>query len=141
MKKGFVMTVDAVFAVILVLLALTLIYTLNYFSISINTERTNIEQIHMKSEDALQVLNNKGVLEKIVDYWANNDLNSANKTARRYLDEIIPENMGYRLEIEGDNISINDKVKKEVDATDKMKSTRLISNESNIIIVNLIVWL
>ena len=95
----------------------------------------------MKSEDALQVLNNKGVLEKIVDYWANNDLNSANKTARRYLDEIIPENMGYRLEIGGDNISINDKVKKEVDATDKMKSTRLISNESNIIMVNLIVWL
>ncbi len=141
MKKGFVMTIDAVFAVMLVLLALTLVYTLNYFSISINTERTNIEQIHMKSEDALQVLNNKGVLEKIVDYWANNDLNSANKTARRYLDEIIPENMGYRLEIGGDNISINDKVKKEVDATDKMKSTRLISNESNIIMVNLIVWL
>ncbi|RLI93648.1 MAG: hypothetical protein DRO92_03880 [Candidatus Altiarchaeales archaeon] len=141
MKKGFVMTIDAVFAVMLVLLALTLVYTLNYFSISINTERTNIEQIHMKSEDALQVLNNKGVLEKIVDYWANSDLNSANKTARRYLDEIIPENMGYRLEIGGDNISINDKVKKEVDATDKMKSTRLISNESNIIMVNLIVWL
>ena len=141
MKKGFVMTIDAVFAVMLVLLALTLVYTLNYFSISINTERTNIEQIHMKSEDALQVLNNKGVLEKIVDYWANNDLNSANKTAGRYLDEIIPENMGYRLEIGGDNISINDKVKKEVDATDKMKSTRLISNESNIIMVNLIVWL
>jgi len=130
MKKGYVMTLDAIFAMLLLFFSL-FIFSFYHFSIPAVDERY-FEYVHMHAEDALQVLDNKGVLEDVGYHWAINDIDSANKTAARYLTAILPGRMGYRMEINDVDITSRDASSlrgdiPEGEASDKTKATRLIS--------------
>jgi len=130
MKKGYVMTLDAIFAMLLVFFSL-FIFSFYHFSIPA-VDEMYFEYAHMHAEDALQVLDNKGVLNEVGHYWAIKDHDSANKTASHYLNSILPKRLGYRMEIDDIDITSRDASSPrgdipEVRASDKTKATRLIS--------------
>ncbi len=124
------MTLDSIFAVFLVFFSF-FIFSFYHFSVPAVDERY-FEHVHMRAEDALQVLDNKGVLDEVGYYWAIEDIDSANKTAARYLNVILPERLGYRMEIDNTVITSRDAsslrgVVSEWTASDKTKATRVIS--------------
>jgi len=109
MKKGYVLTLDAILALILVMTIFLIV--LGIQSSIKSTEKTEFKRIHYISEDAIEVLNKKGVLDRIGTEWALADGNrssphwiNAQKIAESYLSEIIPERMGYKLLIDNDTI-------------------------------------
>jgi len=130
MKKGYVMTLDSIFAMLLVFFSL-FIFSFYHFSIP-SVDETYFEYVHTSAEDALQVLDNKGVLNEVGHLWGTKEYDSANKTASRYLNSILPERLGYRMEIDDMDIASRDASSPsgdipEVRASDKTKATRLIS--------------
>ncbi|MEA1924729.1 MAG: hypothetical protein U9M95_02565 [Candidatus Altiarchaeota archaeon] len=130
MKKGYVMTLDSIFAMLLVFFSI-FIFSFYHFSIPA-VDEMYFEYAHMHAEDALQVLDNKGVLNEVGHHWAINDIDSANKTAARYLNVILPERLGYRMEINDVDITSRDASSTRGDvpeggASDKTKATRVIS--------------
>jgi len=111
MRKGYVLTIDAVLALMFVMALL--LYTVGVgMNNSIgNTERTDFKTLHFISEDAIEVLNKKGVLDDIGTEWANSGgdnsptsvhWSNASNISKFYLSQIIPDRMGYRLMIGND---------------------------------------
>jgi len=130
MKKGYVMTLDSVFAVMLVLFSF-FIFSFYHFNVPV-TEKRYFERVHIRAEDALQVLDNKGVLEAVGYYWAKGNTESARQLATKNLNAILPQRMGYQLEIGDTRIasrnasSLHGHVSSD-EASDKTNSFRLIS--------------
>jgi len=124
-QKGYVMTLDAILALIFIILVFIGLISLEY-SRTINVKKTGFLELHSTSEDAIEILNKMGVLENIVTYWSENNTQIANDTATFYLERIIPETMGYRLKFDNDTICENLRID-EAQASEKTKSTRFIT--------------
>jgi|GEM_PF-2431606 len=131
MKKGYVLTLDAILALILVMTIFLIV--LGIQSSIKSTEKTEFKRIHYISEDAIEVLNKRGVLDQICTEWALADNNessphwiNAGNIAREYLSEIIPDRMGYKLLIDGKEIC-NDTRIPENEAMVKTHSTRILT--------------
>ncbi len=109
MKKGYVLSLDA-------LLALTLVMIIFFMILEMQgnlrgNEDLEFKEIHYVSEDVMEVLNKKGVLDQICDEWALAEGNtssyhwtSARDIARNYLSDLVPDRMGYKLLINGSDV-------------------------------------
>jgi hypothetical protein len=136
MKKGYVLTLDAVLALMFVIALLLYTVGVGMKNTIGNTEKTDFKRLHFISEDALEVLNKKGVLDEIGTEWANAgsdkvDTNvhwsNATNMTRDYLSQIIPDRMGYKLMI-GDDMIYNHTIPtNETDASVETRSARILT--------------
>jgi len=102
---------------------------------SINTTEINeFKKLHYISEDTLQALSEKGVLDQICAQWAlaEGDVNSpyfdlAGNISKSYLSKIVPGRVGYKLLIDGVAVANDSSRLSENDASVKTHSTRIIS--------------
>jgi len=109
MKRGYVLTWDSLFALMLVIISITG-YAMVYQYRAIRSGEEELQEVHYVAENALEILNKKGDLDKICNYWVRGEKEKANATARRELDELIPPYMGYRLLIDGVEVTNNTRV-------------------------------
>jgi len=126
--------IDALVSLIFVLIVTTAILSIEY-SRTARTESGEFTRLHYMSEDLLDVLNKKGILDEIATLWAENstpgseEMVNASNLAREYLEKILPGRVGYKLIIEGDevvNSSGNPDRVTEGEASTKTHSTRLL---------------
>ncbi|MFH1788972.1 MAG: hypothetical protein ABH834_06300 [Candidatus Altiarchaeota archaeon] len=112
-KKGYVLTWDAVIALVFILLVLAGFLSVPYFR-SLRAGEVGFQRVHLVSEDALEVLNKRGPLDDIGLEWSRGNFSTeaemrsdaikgASKIAKDFLDPIIPKHMGYALMV-GDDI-------------------------------------
>lgn len=109
-SRGYILTLDAIVAVMAFLVILTGFMSISYQKFS---SEDRFERIYSITDNAIDTLNKNGILEQIVSDWSENNISSANETARFYLDQILPSNVGYRLEIENLAISGNSRIREE----------------------------
>ncbi|HDH41350.1 MAG TPA: VWA domain-containing protein [Candidatus Altiarchaeales archaeon] len=133
-NKGYTIMIDALVALIFVLIVTTALFSIEY-SRTARTESGEFTRLHYVSEDTLDVLNKKGILDEIATLWAENstpgseEMVNASNLAREYLEKILPDRVGYKLIIEGDevvNSSSNPDRVTEEEASTKTHSTRLL---------------
>ncbi len=124
-NKGYVMTWDAIIALIFVILVGISIISLEQMR-SINVKKIGFLEIHSTGENSIGVLNKMGILEDIVIYWSENNTQLANDTATFYLEQFIPKTMGYRLTIGNDTVCENQRIL-EAEAVEKTGAGRFIS--------------
>jgi len=105
-KKGYAMLLDSIAALTFILLLGMLIVHLYQPKMS-QTSIVAYKNLHYVSEDILDVLNKKGVLDDIGTEWAvsNGSTNSthfenATNLTKEYFDSLIPSNLGYRVLID-----------------------------------------
>ncbi|MFC2162832.1 VWA domain-containing protein, partial [Candidatus Altiarchaeota archaeon] len=129
--KGYAIIVDILFALVVTLLFFSTIVGLKYFGSSPSQE--SFKRLHYISEDTLDVLNKKGVLDSIGENWAaangnasSDEFINATNISMEYLEQLIPQTMGYRLWIEGDVVANNSRGIPYDDAMVKTHSTRLL---------------
>lgn len=126
-NKGIAIMLDALVALIFVLLVLSVYYGLSHEKIS-RTSGTEFKKLHYVSEDVLDVLNKEGVLDKVGEEWAkaNGSVTSeywqnASNLIQSYLEKLIPQNMGYKVTI--DEVSL-------YSSDDDVNSSRITENNS-----------
>ena len=127
-RKAFVMTLDSILALVF-MMAITIAISSYQFTSLSETSTTAFINLHLLSEDSLDVLNKKGILDHIGDEWTSGNQTNASQTAATYLDEILPPNMGYRLLFDGSTIFENERVDED-DALVKTQSVRLLAGYS-----------
>ncbi|ODS38520.1 MAG: hypothetical protein A7316_00920 [Candidatus Altiarchaeales archaeon WOR_SM1_86-2] len=97
-KRGYALTWDAILALGFVLVFLAAMFSLQYVKVSeVSTMEYKI--LHYVSEDVLDVLNKKGILDEIGEEFAVSNVSSMEENMTKLLNELIPEHIGYRLEI------------------------------------------
>ncbi|MBD3260278.1 MAG: VWA domain-containing protein [Candidatus Altiarchaeales archaeon] len=104
-KKGYILVVDAVLALIFVLIIL--VFLAGRYYTQKETSVSSYRRLHHISEDALDVLNKKGVLDEVCSHWAEGDMGNASNISKTYLEKLIPENVGYRLIVGGEVVAQN----------------------------------
>jgi hypothetical protein len=132
MKKGYVLTLDALLSLMVVMVIYVLIMGIQS---SVNTtEITEFKKLHYISEDALQALSEKGVLDQICVQWAlaEGDTSSAyfdraRNISNSYLLKIVPARIGYGLMINGVLVADNSSRLSENDSSVKTHSKRTVS--------------
>lgn len=126
-SKGYVLTLDAIIAVMAFLIILIGFMLIQYQKPYESGGR--FERLYSITEDAIDILNKNGILEQVVFYWSENNLSLANETSRLYLDQILASNIGYRFEIGNLTISDNSRIM-ENEAGIKTNAERWISGYS-----------
>jgi hypothetical protein len=135
MRRGYIVTWDALIALTIVLFLMLGFIGLHYFRRDPRSP-TTFENIHSVGENALDTINKMGVLEEIGYYWSIGNTTHASDLAWTYLDPMMPKYMGYRLEIvEDDNVytiydSGSTSRPSEAGAFDQTRSFRLLSGYS-----------
>ncbi len=124
-SRGYILTLDAIVAAMAFMILLIGFISMQYQT---PNESGRFERLNSLAEDAVDILNKNGILEQIVFYWSENNLSLANETARLYLDQILPTNIGYSVEIENLPISGNSRILE--DAGIKTSAERWISGYS-----------
>ncbi len=132
MKKGYIVVLDAIIALVFVLIIFTAVFS-TYYSKTSKTSTTSFKNLHYLSEDILDVMNKQGILDQIGSEWAesNGSTNSthwinASNISGGYLESLVPRNIGYRMTIDDDIISENLNRISENSATAKTHSSRLL---------------
>jgi len=144
-SRGYVLTQDALVALAIVIIATVGLMSFNY-SRSYRSREAGFTQVHLRSEDVIEVLNKEGKLDEIGILWSNSNFSNetdiradnivgASAEARDSLNPLIPTTAGYRLEIAGEVVYDSDwdsgNVRKmEADSVDKTRSVRLVSGVS-----------
>jgi len=132
MKKGYVLTLDALLSLMVVMVIYVLIMGIQS---SINTtEITEFKKLHYTSEDTLQALSEKGVLDQICVQWAlaqgdksSSNFDRARNISNSYLSEMVPSRIGYRLMINGDQVANDSSRISENDSSVETHSRRMLS--------------
>lgn len=142
-KKGYVLTWDAVIALVFILLVLAGFLSIPYFR-SLRAGEVGFQRVHLVSEDALEVLNKRGPLDDIGLEWSQGNystesemraglLKGATQIARNFLNPIVPEHMGYALMVGDDIVYSTDwdpssaSRPDEGAATEKTRAVRMVS--------------
>ncbi|VVB54909.1 Uncharacterised protein [uncultured archaeon] len=126
-RKGYVLMWDAFISLSFIFMIIAGAVTLQYF-VSVNSEKTMFRRAQYTAEDAMEVLNKKGVLEEIGITWYDGDKMGAANIARTYLESILPPIEGYRLTIDGQTITESNSTRpSESLASDQTRSRRLVS--------------
>ncbi len=123
MKNGVFFTIDSIIAagiIFAVVISTSSLYVedqptvnINYMSkdlidtLSIITIR-EVDNEYINSLSPLDVNEDNTILEQIVEFWADNDLEKANKTMANMTDLFVPDNMGFGLWIDGEAIYTKD---------------------------------
>lgn len=105
MKKGMVLTLDAVISMMFMIIIFIAISAQWYTNIPSTTE--SFLNLHFISEDAMDLMSKTGILDDIGQEWVLGNQTIADQTGALYFDRIIPYNMGYRLTYGGSTITEN----------------------------------
>jgi hypothetical protein len=124
-KKGFGLTLDAVISVIFILAISIGISTFQYTNMSDTTTAAFIT-LHYVTEDVMDVLNKKGILDDIGEAWTDENTSLAANISAEYLDQLVPTNMGYRLLFDGNTVYENIRVS-EANSFAQTHSMRLLA--------------
>jgi len=111
-KKGYALITDALIALVFSLIIITVLFNLSQNISYLSKEEYNkFLSLHYWSEDALDVMNKQGILDDIGYNWALSKGNrssiywkNATNISKKYLEKILPRNVGYKLLIEGQEI-------------------------------------
>jgi hypothetical protein len=131
MKKGYVLTLDALLALMVVMVVYTLIMGIQS---SINvTEITEFKALHYISEDTMQALSEKGVLDQVCVQWAlaggsnsSTQFDTARNISNAYLSEMLPVRVGYKLMLNGTVVTNSSRLP-ENESSVKTHSMRILS--------------
>lgn len=105
MKKGYIITWDALIALSFVLFLMLGFIGLEY-AIQIGRGGTTFERLHSVAENAVDTTSKEGLLEEIGRQWALKNISYAANLTRDNFDRLVPPQMGYRLEIvDGKNVT------------------------------------
>lgn len=128
-NKGYILTWDALLALMIVILTFATLLSLGYLNFSPGSGSASFERLHFLGEDTLDVLNKNGILAEIVSSWSQNDTGGATELADSYLKNLtlIPSRFGYRLEINNKNISERTLKTPENEITAKTNVVRFVS--------------
>jgi len=97
-NRGYVLTMDAVIALLLVMGVFIVVLTLEFFNRE-ETSTTAFLNLHYVAEDAMDVLNKKDIPDEIGYEWSlgtNESMERAGNISKEYLELIIPGNTGGR---------------------------------------------
>ena len=129
-KKGYAIVLDSLVALLFILIIFGALFGTKYFTTS-QTDTISFKNIHYISEDILDVLNKQAILDDIGGEWAVADGNTssvhwenASNISKNFLEGLIPDNMGYKILIDGNLIYSSD--------TD-LNSTRVREDDANTI--------
>ncbi len=131
MSRGYVVTWDALIALSFVLFLMVGFIGVQYFG-RVARGGSAFERAHAVAENAMDTMNRQGVLEEIAQEWALGNNASAGNLTKEYFDNVIPPQMGYRLEavtpggVKAIYGSGDDRPPEE-DATDQTKASRHLS--------------
>lgn len=105
-SRGYTIVLDALMALVLTVAILGAVYSIYYPQIS-STPEASFKRLHYVSEDVLDVLNKQGILDQIGEEWAEANHNTsslhwinASNISREYLEQLMPEGIGYELTID-----------------------------------------
>ena len=124
-RKGFGLTLDAVISMMFILLIFLAMSAYRYTGGSETTTAAFIN-LHAVSEDVLDVMNKMGILDEVGREWTSGNESGATNLSTQYLDQLIPESMGYKILFDGDVVASNSRVS-ESDAIAKTSSVRLLA--------------
>jgi len=125
MKKGIYFAIDSILAgaIILVVIAATSSFYLNEqpsFHVNflsrdlittlstLNVKDINNEYINILIDDSTITNTNNSILEQIGEFWADDDIERANKTAMNVTEPLVPFNFGYGIWINNETIYTRD---------------------------------
>ncbi|MFC2154600.1 hypothetical protein ACFLRC_03855 [Candidatus Altiarchaeota archaeon] len=131
-EKGFVVTWDALFALVLVFITITTFASVQKFRPRSQTG-TELQAVHSTSQDVMEVLATKGILEEVGQKWADGEMDDAKIILDEAMAIYAPPNMGYKFYINETNITEGGIIPEE-DARFKASAVRVVSgfyNESN----------
>ncbi len=103
-SRGFVFTLDAIIALILVVSVFTI--SLGMMSFKPAHPSESYEQLHYLAQDSMTALDESTILDQIGNFWATGNCSSPNdnsyclqakELADAHLSKILPKNVGYRL--------------------------------------------
>ncbi|VVB52118.1 Uncharacterised protein [uncultured archaeon] len=130
-NRGYAMILDSIMALVFVLIVFSAVYGF-YFTRQGNAPMTAFRSLGYLSEDSLDVLNKNGVLDVIGEQWSMADGNTssiyfinATNISREYLDQLLPQTVGYRLTIDEDVVAENNRTPEGL-APVKTHATRLL---------------
>ncbi|MFH1402652.1 MAG: vWA domain-containing protein [Candidatus Altiarchaeota archaeon] len=130
-NRGYGIIIDAVFALTVTMILFTTLIGMSYSGSS--PSDTSFKRLHYVSEDALDVLNKKGILDQVGEYWAaangnqsSEEFINATNISTQYLDELIPPNMGYMLTVDDELIANETRGIDPDNSLVKTHSTRLL---------------
>jgi hypothetical protein len=96
MDKGYILTWDSLIALSIILVLLSGFIGLEYFQ-SARMRQESLKTVSDVSENALDTLSKSGVLDEVGGAWSNGNYSYAGNLSKEYLDQLIPDNMGYQL--------------------------------------------
>jgi len=123
-NSGYTMLLDSIVAMTIVSVIFASLLGFNY-SKSTKTQITSFKNLHYLTEDILETLNKQGILDEIGTAWAESDTNRSMEITEYYLNEMVPNSIGYRLTIEDELISESTGFSIE-EASDITHSSRLL---------------
>ncbi len=97
MRRGYIVTVDAMISLMFVVFLILGFFGLQYSNYTSRSAST-FESLHYIAENALDTTNKQGVLEEIAYYWSIGNESEARNITKAHLDELLPKHTGYRLE-------------------------------------------
>ena len=92
MRRGYIITWDALIALTVTLFLMLGFMGLHYFR-DMSRGATTFETLHSAGENAIDTINKMGVLEEIGYYWSMNNYSYAGNLTERYVDPLIPKHM------------------------------------------------
>ncbi|MFH1788125.1 MAG: VWA domain-containing protein [Candidatus Altiarchaeota archaeon] len=111
--RGYTVILDALLALVLIMVLFSGLWGSIHFK-SREGASSSFKRLHYVSEDVLDVLNKKGVLDEVGEAWASagGDNASGNwsyavNVSRAYLEQLVPVNVGYRFYLEDDVLAEN----------------------------------
>lgn len=124
-NKGYVLTWDAMIALVLVTAAVASAMALGFFR---NPEDNTFERLNSIAGDALDVMDKNGELDAVVSYYNSGDRESAAEKASTELAKLLSgRKVGYRFMVGGDVLAENIILENDSEASHVTQSTRYLS--------------
>jgi hypothetical protein len=115
MKKGYAILLDSIVSLTFALIILVSMMGATFTQS--DTSELSMKRLHYVSEDVLDVLNKKGVLDAVGEEWAaaagnrsSPHFQNATNISTAYIERLLPPNAGYQLTIDDDIVAYNGRI-------------------------------
>jgi len=129
-NRGYTIVLDAIVALALTVIVFGALYGISYKA---HSPTASIRYLHHLSEDVLDSLNKRNILDAVGEEWAYAAGNAssvhwenATNISTEYLEKLIPPHIGYRLTIDDQIIAENTSRTNESTSHSKTHATRLL---------------
>lgn len=121
--KGYVMTWDALIALVLIIVTISSLIALGYLK---NDERNFFMNLHYNAENAIDIMSKTHIIDEILFNYYNGDKITAKEKANDILGRIL-ERINYRFKINDETILEKILTENETNAQYKAKASRFFS--------------